>query len=81
MLPANETAAFVYTIVSGQFITAGANNLPVDLNILAILEVMDLYDISNKPETLKKVLIAGRQKIDYLNKKAESMRKAQKRLR
>ena len=66
LYPTNEEAAFIYMMVRNQFITAGGDNLPMDLNMSTIIDVMNLYDTKDKPDTLRKVLAAGRVYIKHI---------------
>lgn len=58
LLPANATAVEVYSRCSGQLIMGPGG--AVDINVLAVLEIMELYETPDPEETLEKVqLIAG----------------------
>jgi len=70
-LPRNETAGFIFTLVKNQWVTAGANNMPVDMNIIAIMETLNLYEIKNPQGVFLRVLNAGRKWIESVNKKAK----------
>jgi hypothetical protein len=71
LLPENETAGFVFSVVKDQWITAGASNMPVDINVTAIMEVINLYEIPNPQDVFRQVLAAGRVWINGVVKKAK----------
>jgi len=45
--------------------------MPIDMNISAIIEVMDLYEIKNLQEVFVRVLNAGRKWIESVREKAK----------
>lgn len=51
----NEEAAAVYMTVRRQYVTGEYGRI-VDINILTVLSVMDLYGVSDKQACLRKVL-------------------------
>lgn len=59
LLPVNYDAWRVYQLVQTQVI-AGVNGV-IDLNHLAIWEIIDRYRIANPVETFEKVVMVGRQ--------------------
>ena len=71
MLPENQEIALIFSIVRSQWVTAGANNMPVDMNIPAILEIMNLYEIKNPQEMFMRILNVGRRLIAKVNDKAK----------
>ena len=50
----NRDVAKIYLEVRGQIITAGMGEV-VDINILAVTKLMDLYGIKNQLECLKRI--------------------------
>jgi len=70
-MPENNDAAFVYMLVRGQWITAGFNNVPFDVDINTVINVMNLYDIKDKKGNLGKIIIACRRYIEGVQKKAK----------
>lgn len=50
----NREAARIYMETRGQVITAGMGDV-VDINILAVTKLMDLYGIKNQVEMLNKI--------------------------
>ena len=71
LLPNNETAGFIFGLVKNQWITAGPNNTPVDMNIPSVIKAIELYEIKNVHSTLLKVLTAGRAWIDIVRSKSK----------
>ena len=71
LLPENQEVGLIFTIVKNQWITAGADNMPIDMNISAIIEVMSLYEIKNLQEVFIRVLNAGRKWIESVRQKAK----------
>jgi len=67
--PDNEDAAMIFSIARYQFVTVGADNLPIDLNIAAIMDLLEIHNIKNKQETLRKVMVAGRLFIKQITKR------------
>jgi len=70
-LPQNETAAFIFTLIKNQWIIAGADGMPVDLDVSTIIDVMNMYEVIDPQNTLIKVLSAGRKYIDDIREKAK----------
>ena len=50
----NKDIARIYLEVRGQVITAGMGEI-IDINILAVTKLMDLYGIKNQIECLKRI--------------------------
>ncbi len=55
LIEENKEAAQVYMMTRGQYITAGEGNTPVDISILAVKAVMDIYGVKDQKECLGKV--------------------------
>jgi len=58
-MPENKEAMEIYSTVSNQMIVSGMGD-PIDINIVAIKTVMDLYGVDNQPECFKKVVMIAR---------------------
>lgn len=57
--PVNEDAGMVFMLTRGQIIP-GYEGRPVDINIVAVRAVMDIYGIENQQDCLNKVLLLFR---------------------
>ena len=51
----NEETAAVYMATRHQYITAGQNNVPVDISIPAVKIVMDIYNVGDQRKCLESV--------------------------
>lgn len=51
----NDDVLKMYSIVSGQVITAGAKGAIVDLDFNALLKVIEMYEIENKRDVFERV--------------------------
>lgn len=65
LMPENADAARIYPIVRNQVITVGEH--VIDINILAVKAVMDMYGIEDQRTCLKKI----RAVFDYFLKQKE----------
>ena len=51
----NEETAAVYMATRHQYITAGQNNVPVDISIPEVKIVMDIYNVGDQRKCLESV--------------------------
>ena len=58
LLPDNYEAAKVYNLCQGQYRTAGPDNMPIAGDVTAIISVMEVCRVRDKPRCLEKVLAA-----------------------
>jgi len=68
ILPENEDAEKIFMVVRDQYIMSGMGG-PVAINQVAIHEAMELYNIEFKQDTFEKVVMVGRQFLQYYNEK------------
>lgn len=68
----NKDIARIYLEVRDQVITAGMGEV-VDINILAVIKLMDLYGIKNQLECLKKIRRTFHHFLSEVKKKNESI--------
>lgn len=66
--PDNEDAAAVYFTVQSQVITVGMGDV-IDLNISAVLDVIDLYGIADRKNCLNRVLTVFRKLLEEKREK------------
>lgn len=55
LLEENEETARIFNLVRNQVITAGPDNMPIDLNYGTVLDIMDLYGVTDKRYVLESV--------------------------
>ncbi len=67
----NVAACNVYLMVQKQYIMS--MNGPIDLNINAIMKVIETYEIPNKCECLEMVLMLGRHMIGVMREKEKGV--------
>ena len=65
----NEAALRVLSVVSGQYIM-GMNG-PVDVDIKAVIAILDLYDVPNRRDTFERVVAGAREIIRMNTEKAK----------
>lgn len=65
--PENVEPFQIYQICRNQLITAGMSGVPIDINIPAIMAVMDVYQVKNKKACFEKVLKMARLDIQEIN--------------
>lgn len=66
LLPCNEEAWLVYQFCAAQYITAGMGS-PIDINVMAVISVMELFEVTDKQDCFLKVVSTARSIISDIN--------------
>jgi len=58
LLPENVDAVFIYCLVEGQVITAGADNRIIDINQMVVWKAIEKFEIEDQVGIFQKVVEA-----------------------
>jgi hypothetical protein len=70
MMQENEDAVMLYSIVQNQWLMGPGG--PVDINHLAVWEVIDRHKVADPIGTFRKIVVLSRWMLDRINERKES---------